>query len=359
MMAFEVPPVQTETARSQSPRHGRVSLPIPLEDENSGHVKSHSPALRLCLNMSMAVACSIGAVIAWDEHLWPVSLACWIVGGHFMHTFALSFHDAAHGTLHPNHTMNEFLGWSYGTLILVPLTVYRRAHVRHHTQLASVDDPELYPFVVPGTSRAFRLTCAIPEIALGYFYTPLLFARSVWVDQKMTPQVRHRILWEYALILSTVAASLTIIELIQKWPAYLIGILPPVLLAGSYQTLRKYTEHMGLSGRTILESTRSVLSEDRCNRTISSLLQHVDHHGTHHVCARIPYFELPHASEELFQDRADDLPVYGSYPAALWAMLKTLHDPKAGAQWHTSPSISAQRISAKAGLLSATQKAGQ
>jgi hypothetical protein len=62
-------------------------------------------------------------------------------------------------------------------------------------------------------------------------------------------------------------------------------------------------------------------------------MQHVDHHGTHHVRARIPFTQLPPASEELYRERVEDLPVYPHYAAAVWAMVLTLPDPKAGAQW--------------------------
>lgn len=297
---------------------------------------SPTPTMRLILNAICAVAMGGLAVFAWDNGLWPLMIVCWLVGGHFMHTFALSIHDAAHGTLHPNERINEWLGALYSTMILVPLTVYRRAHVHHHASLATIDDPELYPFVVPGTSRLFRLCCAIAEILFGYIYTPLLFARFVMIDKKMTPTERNRILAEYAVITSMVVAVLTAVAITENWKLYLVGLLAPAMIGGAYQTLRKYTEHLGLFGTSILESTRSILPRDRLNTAISSLVQHVDHHGTHHIRARIPYFELPPASEQVYQTDQDRLPVYHSYASAFWAMLRTLPDPKAGAQWKSN-----------------------
>lgn len=297
---------------------------------------SPTPTIRLCLNVSCAVACIVISLVACDHGYWAAAMVCWLAGGHFLHTFALSFHDAAHGTYHPDPDVNEFLGHLFGTLILVPLTAYRRAHARHHASLASVVDPELYPFVDPGTSRLFRLTCAFFEITLGYLYTPLLFLRSVWNDQKLTSADRRRIVAEYVVIALMVMLVFTAIEKTGTWHFYFTAILPTLLVAGAYQTLNKYTEHLGLFGETILESTRTVLPRDSWNQAISSLLQHVDHHGTHHVRARIPFFELPPASEEVYCGRISSLPVYYSYATAFWAMLKTLPDPKAGPQWRSN-----------------------
>jgi len=301
-----------------------------------------TPTVRLLFNFVCAVGSGGLAILAWDSGYWPISIICWLVGGHFMHTFALSMHDAAHETLHLDKRINECLGALYSTMILVPLTVYRRAHAHHHASLASVDDPELYPFVIPGTSRSIRLGCAIAEIVFGYVYTPLLFARFALIDKKMTPSIRRRVVAEYAVILFMVVLVLSAVAITESWKLYLVGLLAPASIGAAYQTLRKYTEHLGLRGMSILESTRSVLPRDQMNRTISSLVQHVDHHGTHHIRARIPYFELPQASEQVYHGNQDHLPVYHSYAAAFWAMLRTLPDPKIGAQW-TRPRVGGVR----------------
>lgn len=323
----------TSGAKARIPRITSQLSSVGKRTVEFARVKASDPMLRQTTNFCFAVGCAICSVVAWQRDIWPLTVLCWIVGGHFFHTFALSFHDAAHGTLHPDRKTNEFLGHFYGTLILVPLTVYRRAHARHHALLASIDDPELYPFVDPGTGRFYRIVCACAEIIFGYFYTPMLFARSVFTDPKLTDSVRRQITREYALIAAVMIPAVLFIAVMHLWEVYLVGIVLPVLVAGSYQTLRKYTEHLGLNGSTILQSTRSILPRDQWNKTISSLMQHVDHHGTHHVQARIPFSELPPASEELYRERAEDLPVFPHYAAAIWDMVITLPDPKAGAQW--------------------------
>jgi hypothetical protein len=77
----------------------------------------------------------------------------------------------------------------------------------------------------------------------------------------------------------------------------------------------------------------------RLGRWLSYSAQNVVHHGTHHRYARIPFYHLPAATPYVFStgadpSRSDEAPrIFTSYPSAFFDMLKTLGDPKAGAQW--------------------------
>lgn len=317
-------------------RHGNFSLHDqagPEEHFRGETYHARQIQQRIVWNTLGALAGSAGAVAAWHMGSLALTVIGWLVAGHFLHTFALSLHDAAHGTLHPQPRINEWLGAVYGTLVLVPLTAYRRAHSRHHACLASEDDPELYPFVDPRTSRAFRRTWFVAEIFLGYFVTPLLFLRSVLQDRTLPPTMRRQIRREYACCGVLVVSVLGIVTATGTWQLYLVGILVPAMVGAAYQTLRKYTEHLGLTGPSILQCTRSILPRDTWNGTISSLLQHVDHHGTHHVRARVPFTDLPTVSQRVYRGQEASLPVYRSYAEAFWAMLQTAGDPVAGPQW--------------------------
>lgn len=298
-------------------------------------IRGHRPrdiVLRLAVNACGAAAGGLLALGAWSIGAWGILLASWLLAGHFLHTFALSLHDAAHGTLYPRRRVNEWLGHLYGTLVLVPLTAYRRAHAHHHAQLSSIDDPELYPFTDPRTSRLFRWSWVALELLAGYFVTPLLFVRSVLHDSRLTTALRRQIVREYVLCLAFTATVLLTVWLTQTWTFYFVAVLIPALIGGAFQTLRKYVEHLGLTGETILHSTRSILPQGSWNETVSWLLQHVDHHGTHHVRARVPFLDLPIISESVYAGR-DGLPVYRSYWSAFLAMVGTLGNPRVGVQW--------------------------
>jgi fatty acid desaturase len=60
-------------------------------------------------------------------------------------------------------------------------------------------------------------------------------------------------------------------------------------------------------------------------------MQYVDHHGTHHRFAKIPYYNLPQTTPLVYEHETG--PMFRSYFAAFLDMVKSLPDPKAGSQW--------------------------
>lgn len=304
------------------------------------HARDHSPTLHHQLNNLALVLLSIAAVLLWRSAWWTVTPLVWLIAGHFYHTKPLTFHDTAHGTWHPVGWKNELMGLVLGTLILVPLSVYRYAHALHHAQMSTERDPEMWPFVVPGTPRWVRILAACSEIMFGCIYVPMLFLRSVLVAGEpggLNPPARTgmrlRIGLEYLGIVAFWSAVLFTVHRHGWWEPFLVGFAVPTAVAGMYQTLNKYTEHMGLLGNSVLSGTRTVVDRRLLGRVWSSAIQNVDHHGTHHRYARIPFYHLPTATPYVYASEKDVLPVFPSYLSAFVDMLKTLGDPRAGRQW--------------------------
>jgi fatty acid desaturase len=106
--------------------------------------------------------------------------------------------------------------------------------------------------------------------------------------------------------------------------------LVPAWLAGSMQSIRKYVEHMGLTGSSAESSSRSIAPSTWLSRLSVYSLFHIGHHAVHHRYPKIP------------QDRLSDLQgsqnSYPNYRSALVAMLLTLPDPKVGSQWELASS---------------------
>src|SRR6185295_225039 len=98
-------------------------------------------------------------------------------------------------------------------------------------------------------------------------------------------------------------------------------------------SLRKYTEHMGLAGSTVLGSTRSVVPEGRMGRLIMLSMFNISYHGIHHRYAVIPQERLPELAGWLTPTQADELPPYRHYASAFRDMVRSLSDPRIGAQW--------------------------
>jgi len=66
---------------------------------------------------------------------------------------AILMHEAAHGALHPNRRVNDFLGhWLCAAPVGASLSAYRRYHLNHHKYVQQPEDPDL------GLSAHFPIT---------------------------------------------------------------------------------------------------------------------------------------------------------------------------------------------------------
>ncbi len=101
-----------------------------------------------------------------------------LTASHLMHGMLIAFHEASHGLLRKSRRLNEIDGIIIGIFSFMSLSLYRAAHQLHHAYLATERDIELWPFVIPGKPRWFRVVAAILELNVGLFYTPFLFIRT-------------------------------------------------------------------------------------------------------------------------------------------------------------------------------------
>lgn len=295
------------------------------------HEFKHWPALRLWpLILGMLALSAIAAALPASQ--WPWLLAICPALGTILFIFVIGFHDASHERLHPVHRMNEMFGHVAGTLMFIPLSVYRHAHARHHAYLGTQRDPELWPFNEPGTSRWVRVLAALSEIVLGVIHSPILFFRSVTLGDLM-PRERSQIIRGYVACAITWTIILAVVFEYSLWRTLLVTAIIPMAISGVMQTLNKYTQHLGLHGRTVLGLTRTVVDEHKAGEVVSSAMFYNDYHGTHHRYAKIPYYNLPPATPYTLANATEFCPVYSNLGMAFLAMLPCLADPKVGPQW--------------------------
>jgi fatty acid desaturase len=265
-----------------------------------------------------------------------------LVLSHLMHAHLMAFHEAAHGSLCPKRWLNDALGIFIGSFSFMSLNLYRAIHHSHHAYLATERDEELWPFVVPGTPRWARSLAAFLELTLGLAFTPGLFLRSFLRagTPVRSPLVRWRVWAELAFIVVLWAVGIAAVAWCDLWVFLLVLYAIPAVLAGNMQSLRKYIEHMGLAGTTPLGLTRSVIASGAVGRVVAFSLFNEPFHGVHHQYPRLPQAVLPQLSCALAPTRPGEQAPFPSYRQALWEMLRTLSDPRIGAQWlpRTAPS---------------------
>ena len=276
---------------------------------------------------------SLAVALYYDNYWLVVPLA--LVASHLMHSLLIGFHEASHGLLRKSRLLNEIDGLIIGVFSLMSFSLYRAAHQLHHAYLASERDEELWPFVHPRMPRGARVAAAVLELTMGLFFTPLLFVRTFL--RKGSPirnkKLRRRIWIEFGIIAAVWATILTTDALLGTWKYFLWTYFIPAWLAANMQSLRKYVEHVGLTGATVNGSTRSIVAEGWVANFLVFTLLHEPYHGVHHWRSGLPHPELPQHARALAPSDPEERPPFRTFRAALRDLFINLPNPRVGAQW--------------------------
>lgn len=117
---------------------------------------------------------AFGAAWAWEASwalgLVAVPVALVIIGGRQL-GLAILMHEGAHGLVHPNRKLNNFLGqWPSGAATGSDLHAYRAYHLTHHKFTQQPEDPDLSLSKPFPTSRASLKRKAIRDLTGQTFF---------------------------------------------------------------------------------------------------------------------------------------------------------------------------------------------
>jgi fatty acid desaturase len=312
---------------------------MPPQQAESERSKFESSAIYLPVwNVLIYLACFALGVWSWQSGLWPITVLCWIPLAYFSHAILMAFHEASHGNLRPRHWDNEIRGTLIGWFSLVPLSAYRVVHMSHHGHLAEPTDAELWPYCDPSVPRWLRRLCVWGEIIGGLFVTPILFTRGVLKAQGVSRYQWRKVIQGYVAMTAFWAILLTIIGWFNVWGEFLMVFVAPAFLAGMLQSLRKFTEHLGLMGNTPETAARTIVDHSLVGRFLETTMLNITYHTAHHRDASLLYHELPQATAEAVALDPQSNPIYSSYWQAFVDMMPSLADPKVGEQWVNAPS---------------------
>lgn len=300
------------------------------------HINDSASVIKHSLVTVLFLALVPLAIWTWSIGWWPLTVVVWCVMGFVGHSKLISLHEASHGTLHPNPILNEIQGLYVGVLsIVLPLSAYRYVHGQHHAYVCSERDLELWPFVNPGTPRWARWLAVVGELIFGLIQTPILFLHGVLVGDNLPRKQKIRIWTEYAVNVVVWGIAFVIISYQGWWTEFVVGWLVPFAIIANIQSLRKFTEHLGILDSTPLGGSRTVVDDRLLGRALSASLLHIDYHGTHHRYGKIPYYHLPDATPVVYgkTEASAAAPVFSSYWSAMRDMFRTLGNPRVGSQW--------------------------
>ena len=294
-------------------------------------------AFQIVVFLFLFTEIALAAVLHSGASVW-LAVPLVLLTSHLMHGAEIGFHEATHGLLRRNRSFNEVDGVLLGVFSFMSFSLYRAAHQLHHMHLATERDEELWPFVHPETPRWVRILAAFLELTVGLLFLPFLFLRIFLRAGSpiRSRKVRRRIWAELVLMIVVWTGIVSGVSYWHVWPYFLWMYLVPAYLAANLQSWRKYIEHVGMTGSTVNSSTRSIVARGWLGRLVSFTLLHEPYHGVHHLHAGLPHAELPGLAAELQPTIPEELHPFPSYRHALLHLLRSLADPRVGAQWRTS-----------------------
>ncbi len=314
--------------------NGKVPPVVAPADDDHSSTHWVSRAAFPLISLALAVT-QVALGFAFHHGLYWLCVPLVILVSHFMHGALVGFHEASHGHLRKSRFLNELDGLIIGTLSLMSFTLYRAAHQKHHSHLATERDVELWPFVTVGTPRWARRLAAFIELNAGILFTPFLFLRVFLQKDSFirNKRVRRRIWMEYAAVVVVWSLIFATVTYLSIWSYYLCIFLIPGVIAGNLQSWRKYIEHVGLTGHTARSATRSIVSDSWSGRLLSLTLLHEPLHGIHHVKMSLPFEKLPQHTGLLDPNDEGDIAPFPNYRSAVMHLLRNLSDPKSGSHW--------------------------
>ncbi len=322
------------------------------EEENS--VEPHEPhwiakqAFPFLAGGFFLTQISLG-VSVYHSNYWMAAVLV-LISSHLMHGLLIGFHEASHGLLRKSRVLNEIDGVIIGTFSLMSFSLYRAAHQLHHAYLASEKDDELWPFVHPDMPRWKRVAAAILELTMGIVFTPFLFVRTFLRAGSpiRNKKLRRRIWQEFAMTAAIWTIILSVTAITGTWKYFLWLHVIPAWIAANMQSVRKYVEHVGLTGSTVNGSTRSVVAEGWMATFLEFSLLHEAYHGVHHWRSGLTHPELPQHAAALEPTDPSERPPFRTFRAAIYDLLINLPDPKVGAQWRGVTRMTRQELAKQA-----------
>jgi fatty acid desaturase len=252
---------------------------------------------------------------------------------YFMFCWTSCFHECAHHTLTSARWISVWFGRMIGTVMLVPYTVYRESHIRHHAFLNKPTDWELWPYADPSCSPAFRRFFVWLDLVLGSVAAPFIYARIYFHPKSPIRDlaIRRAIRNEFLFIGIFWGAVFTYVTWYGHWPAFTRSWLVPWFIAGVLQTGRKLTEHLGMTSYDPLLGTRTVIGSSWLTRFGTFVNFDIFIHGLHHRHPRVAHNQLRNKMwTYISTNPTTKYPVYHSYWTATRAMLPFLLNPGTG-----------------------------
>ena len=278
--------------------------------------------------LGMVVHCWAVIALAMAAAIWQpllIILAVPIIGARQL-GLAVLMHEAAHGGLTRNKTVNDFVGhWLAGAPIGGSLKAYRPYHLQHHKYAQQPEDPDLVlsaPFPITQTSLKRKIIRDLTgQTFIKQRYNQLSNAMGLNIRPGKSAGNRMQAAREAAVpYLVTNIALLVFLSVIGYWWAFFVLWLLPMATWNMMITrLRNIAEH------AVVPDHEDPMRHART--THATLLERiflapywVNYHCEHHMFMHLPFYRLAEAHRLLERKGITErMEVQDSY----WRVLKS------------------------------------
>jgi fatty acid desaturase len=209
--------------------------------------------------------------------------------------FGILEHDAAHGGLHPDARLNDWMGeWLCGAPVGTSLKRYRPYHLKHHKFTEQPEDPDLVlssPF--PVTTDSLRRKFIRDLTGQTFFKQKIAPFLGRFKGQKpRSPRIADRPGLRFWLVNGAFIAVSTALGYWWLWPA--LWLVPMATWLPLVTRIRSMAEHAMVEGTTAddpFTHARTTLANPIERLFIAPFWVH--YHCEHHMFMYVPCYNLP------------------------------------------------------------------
>jgi omega-6 fatty acid desaturase (delta-12 desaturase) len=251
-------------------------------------------------------------VLAWAAYYfgcWWLTLLLAVPAALFLVRLFAIQHDCGHGALFRHRLANDWVGRAIGVVTLTPYDFWRRAHAIHHATsghlgrrgIGDIDTLTVREYLSRSFwGRACYRTYRNPLVMFGFG------PAYVFVLKQRLPIGMMRRGWSPWLSTMGTNAAIAGIAATLIWTIgivpFLLVQLPIILFAGSFGVWLFYVQHQfertlwAHEGEwTLHEAALHGSSHYDLPNILRWFTANIGAHHIHHLCSRIPFYQLPRA----------------------------------------------------------------
>jgi len=289
MAATMVPPSDLLPSTLPTERLLVSGIPVPAVRAELRRIQGGRNALTCVLALVQTVGVLVAA--GWLNR-WEGDVVAYLLCGRGFAVLLILSHESAHRLLFRHRWVNDAVGrYLLGALGLVPLDLYRRAHLTHHRDELGPDEPDTsfyagYPLPADSVCRK-----------LGRDALFISGWRNLWpLVRALGSRRGRRVVWpiwaaQLVLIVATTAAG-------RWWLWPLLWLAPWMSVWRVLNRLRAIAEHGGMQRSADKRQTTHVVRQTWWAR-FWMVPYNTGWHLAHHVDMGVPWRALPRLHAEL------------------------------------------------------------